>query len=181
MHYPGIINQAADAQLQLAIDGRDTSPLKDDIPLLVLITHTPENIPRNNDNATSPQSFQPQTRMMFPDAQVSKAYCRMKHAQVGHSKSKSNVNTHSLLVQTSPIYGALQIFEPPPLGRRTLMLRHHPPIARHLGHCCRYDTLPRKLNMPHMAADVDQIFSKRQSCPRNKPIYRHKHEFQIFP
>lgn len=104
----------------------------------------------------------------------------MAHPQIGHINSKLNVNSDSLLVQCSRVYGPLQIVVPLSLRQRILMLQNYPQIARHTRQCHKCDTLRHEFFGFHINAFFERIVSNCQSLKRNSPTYGHKRKLQHF-
>lgn len=118
---------------------------------------------------------------MLLRAQPSNKFCRMVNAQDGHNNSELNINTGGLLVCRSRVNEALQFIFPPSPRKRIFLPRNHPAIAGQPGQDRMYDTLRHEFYWSHMAADVEHIVSKCQSCAQSSPIYRRKQKFQLFP
>lgn len=107
------------------------SPLENDIPLLAIDVHIPEDTSTKNNNVATSQLFQPPTLTELLRAQESDTYCRMGHTQLGHNNFDFKVNNDSLLVQCSRVEGALQIVVIRLHYQCILLLSHYPPIAEH--------------------------------------------------
>lgn len=133
MYRPNVKKQAADPLSRLFANGKDTSPLENYIPLLSIDTHTAKNTSTNNHKVASPQSFQPLLLTKSLRAQASDAYCHMGHGQTGRNNSYINVNSDSLLLRCSRVYGALETVASQLLYQRIPLLSRHPPVAGHPG------------------------------------------------
>lgn len=58
-----------------------------------------------------------------------------------------------VLVRVSPLAGASQRFVPASKRAGFMHLRHCSLLAAHLGECRRYDSMRKKLYLPHMTND----------------------------
>lgn len=143
VHRADVIHQAVNSLSPLTTNGEETSPLKDNISLLVIDTYTSENTPTNNDIVVSLQSLESPTLKEFLRAQVTDTYCHIRHAKVGHTNFAFNFNSDDLLIRCSRVDGALQIIVLILRFQRILILSHHPSNARHHGQRRMYNTLRR--------------------------------------
>lgn len=172
IHSASIKYQAADAFLQLATIGKDTSLLEDDIKLLGIGTR----IPRTHQQAKKiclPAFVTATDTNRLLRAQASSTYCDMLHAQIFLSDSKFNVNSDCPHIQTSRIDRAIKIAVSPFLRQRIHMLWHRLKIAGRSGQPRMYDTKRREFKWHSKVADVKIILSKCKKAHTEKYDIQH--------
>lgn len=84
----------------------------------------------------------------------------MGHAHAGHNQFKFNLNTDGLLVRRSRVNGALELVVTESICQRILNLQHHLLIVGRRGPRRFYGTVRGEFSWPHMAADLERIFSE---------------------
>lgn len=154
-----INHQAADALSRLRRLSKDKTPLKDNLPILVVhasdsnlanvdivITAISKIVPLTATDA--PSVNLPPTENEFIFQQANALHCKTASVKVGHHNSELHSDHRALLVCKLTVCNDAQIVVPASLHERIFHVEHHPPIARHIGRCRMYNTIGREFSWP---------------------------------
>lgn len=177
---PGPKHAVADALSRIPTDGKDTSPIPEELPHVAVTTRSGTVLdPRMPGMA----KLLPVSLDEFVQAQESDKLCRRLRKELDQAQpTRFFLNDNGILCRKGYTQGDKQVVVPKELRKSILQREHSSPLGGHPGSTRMYQTLRKKYYWPSLVADVYGYVAACATCAKNRLMEsRQTSSMRLFP